>query len=105
MTLRNLPSYVQRFKQLSFFTKKTNITSDEDHKSLAIIVNTINGLEEYNRNVIIEPELQTKLSSVEIELSKQVDSIELSDDAKAIVLYQLLKNYLYPIREEGKHEG
>lgn len=100
-----LPSYVQRFKQLSFFTKKTNITSDEDHKSLAIIVNTINGLEEYNRNVIIEPELQTKLSSVEIELSKQVDSIELSDDAKAIVLYQLLKNYLYPIREEGKHEG
>ena len=55
--------------------------------------------------MIIEPELQTKLSSVEIELSKQVDSIELSDDAKAIVLYQLLKNYLYPIREEGKHEG
>lgn len=103
--LEALPSYVQRFKQLSFFTKKTKIASDEDHKSLAIIVNTINGLEEYNRNVIIEPELQTKLSSVEIELSKQVDSIELSDDAKAIVLYQLLKNYLYPIGEEGKHEG
>lgn len=100
-----LPGYVQRFKQLSFFTKKTKIDSDEDHKSLAIIVNTINGLEEYNRNVIIEPELQTKLSNVEIELSKQVDLIELSDDAKAIVLYKLLKNYLYPIGEEGKHEG
>lgn len=100
-----LPGYVQRFKQLSFFTKKTKLDSDEDHKSLAIIVNTINGLEEYNRNVIIEPELQTKLSNVEIELSKQVDLIELSDDAKAIVLYKLLKNYLYPIREEGKHEG
>ncbi|WP_343316443.1 P-loop NTPase fold protein [Acinetobacter soli] len=100
-----LPGYVQRFKQLSFFTKKTKIDSDEDHKSLAIIVNTVNGLEEYNRNVIIEPELQTKLSNVEIELSKQVDLIELSDDAKAIVLYKLLKNYLYPIGEEGKHEG
>ncbi|MDR7016081.1 P-loop NTPase fold protein [Acinetobacter sp. 3657] len=100
-----LPSYVQRFKQLSFFAKKTKIASDEDHKSLAIIVNTVNGLEEYNRNVIIEPELQTKLNSVEIELSKQVNLIELSDDAKAIVLYQLLRNYLYPIGKEGKHEG
>ena len=31
--------------------------------------------------------------------------IQLSDDAKAVVLYQLLKKYLYPIGEEKKHDN
>ena len=100
-----LPNYIHRFKQLSFFAKKAKTESDQDYKSLAIIVNTINGLEEYNRNVIIEPQLQNELNDFEVELRDKVGSIPLSDDAKAIVLYQLLKNYLYPMGEEGKHDN
>ena len=88
-----------------FFAKKAKTESDQDYKSLAIIVNTINGLEEYNRNVIIEPQLQNELNDFEVELRDKVGSIPLSDDAKAIVLYQLLKNYLYPMGEEGKHDN
>ncbi|MCG2573461.1 hypothetical protein LVY74_07800 [Acinetobacter sp. ME22] len=101
-----LPAYVQRFKQLSFFVKnaQSEFKANQEHQSLAIIVNTANGFEEYNRDVIIDSKLQGKLNDIEIELDKQVDSIELSDDAKAVVLYQLLKKYLYPIGEEKKRE-
>lgn len=101
-----LPAYVQRFKQLNFFVKnaQSEFKTNQEHQSLAIIVNTANGFEEYNRDVIIDSKLQGKLNDIEIELDKQVDSIELSDDAKAVVLYQLLKKYLYPIGEEKKHE-
>lgn len=101
-----LPAYVQRFKQLSFFVKnaQSEFRTNQEHQSLAIIVNTANGFEEYNRDVIIDSKLQGKLNDIEVELDKQVDSIELSDDAKAVVLYQLLKKYLYPIGEEKKRE-
>ena len=102
-----LPNYIQRFKQLSFFVKNAHpeLNENQEHQSLAIIVNTVNGFEEYNRDVIIDQKLQSKLDIFEIELDKQVNSVGLSDDAKAIVLYQLLKKYLYPIGEEKKHEN
>ena len=102
-----LPNYIQRFKQLSFFAKNAHpeLKVNQQHQSLAIIVNTAHGFEEYNRDVIIDQKLQSKLNTLEIELDKQVNSIELSDDAKAVVLYQLLKKYLYPIGEEKKHDN
>lgn len=102
-----LPNYIQRFKQLSFFVKNAHpeLISKQEHQSLAIIVSTANGFEEYNRDVIIDQKLQSKLNTLESELDNQFNSIELSDDAKAVVLYQLLKKYLYPIAEEKKHEN
>ena len=102
-----LPNYIQRFKQLSFFVKNAHpdLTSNQQHKSLAIIVSTANGFEEYNRDVIIDQKTQSQLETLQAELDQRVNAIELSDDAKAIVLYQLLKKYLYPIGEENKHEN
>lgn len=102
-----LPSYIQRFKQLSFFVKNAHpdLTSNQQHKSLAIIVSTANGFEEYNRDVIIDHKIQSQLDNLELVLDEKVNAIELSDDAKAVVLYQLLKKYLYPIGEEKKHEN
>src|SRR5690606_13540759 len=96
-----LPSYIQRFKQLSFFVKNAHLdlTLNQEHQSLAIIVNTANGFEEYNRDVIIDQKLQSQLNAFKDELNQHVSSIALGDDAKAVVLYQLLKEYLYPIGE------
>lgn len=101
-----LPNYIQRFKQLSFFVKNAHpdLTSNQQHKSLAIIVSTANGFEEYNRDVIVDHKIQSQLDNLELALDEKVNAIELSDDAKAVVLYQLLKKYLYPIGEEKKHE-
>lgn len=102
----SLPVYVQRFKQLNFFVKnaQSEFNANQEYQSLAVIVNTANGFEEYNRDVIIDSKLQEQLTDIEIELDKRVDSIALSDDAKAVVLYQLLKKYLHPIGEEKRHE-
>src|SRR5699024_6691020 len=67
-----LPNYIQRFKQLGFFVKNAHseINSNQEHQSLAIIVNTAHGFEEYNRDVIIDQKLQSKLNTLEIELDK-----------------------------------
>lgn len=97
-----LPGYVQRFKQLSFFArnaeKSEKISSDK--RSLAVIINTDQGLEEYNRDVIVDPTIGSDLKKLQKELLKKVNTFDLSDDAKAMVLYELLKDYLHPIGEE-----
>lgn len=97
-----LPGYVQRFKQLSFFAKNADKSEEtsSNKRSLAVIVNTEQGFEEYNRDVIIDPNIENKLNTLQNELFKQVDGTDLSDDAKAMVLYELLKEYLHPIGED-----
>ncbi|MHA3056595.1 hypothetical protein ACX1NT_01535 [Acinetobacter sp. ANC 5584] len=96
-----LPGYVQRFKQLSFFARNADKSEIESNKrSLAVIINTDQGLEEYNRDVIVDSNIEKNLKTLQKELFKQVDAIDLSDDAKAMVLYELLKEYLHPIGED-----
>lgn len=97
-----LPGYVQRFKQLSFFArnaeKSEQISSNK--RSLAVIINTDQGLEEYNRDVIVDSTIEDDLKKLQKELLKKVNTFDLSDDAKAMVLYGLLKDYLHPIGED-----
>jgi energy-coupling factor transporter ATP-binding protein EcfA2 len=97
-----LPGYVQRFKQLSFFARNANKSEQGNNtkRSLAVIINTDQGLEEHSRDVIVDSKTEENLKTLQIELFKQFESYELSDDARAMVLYELLKEYLHPIGEE-----
>lgn len=97
-----MPGYVQRFKQLSFFARNAN-KSEQGNKikrSLAVIINTDQGLEEHSRDVIVDSKTEENLKTLQKELFKQFESYDLSDDARAMILYELLKEYLHPIGEE-----
>ena len=97
-----LPGYVQRFKQLSFFARNAEKSDqiESNKRSLAVIINTDQGLEEYNRDVIVDSNIEDDLKILQKELHNKVNTFDLSDDAKAMVLYELLKDYLHPIGEE-----
>ncbi|MEI1725415.1 hypothetical protein V8P87_00220 [Acinetobacter baumannii] len=102
-----ISNYVYRFKQLCFFVKNghPDLIDTKDQKHLAIIVNTDNGLEEYNRDIRISSKIQEKIviaaNSFRAFIENQDD---LNKDAKALVLYELLKDYLSPVSEENnKH--
>ncbi|WP_216937791.1 hypothetical protein [Acinetobacter sp. BY484] len=99
-----LPSYSHRFKQLCYFVKNTSSDESRDQKHLAIIVNTANGFEEYNRDVLITDQTKVEVESV-VELFKDhLQQMNLNKDTKAIVLYELLKEYLKPVVFEGSEE-
>lgn len=97
-----LPSYVKRFKQLSFFARNANKSQQANttKRSLAVIINTDQGLEEHSRDVLVDSKTEENLKTLQQELFKQFESYDLSDDARAMVLYELLKQYLHPIGEE-----
>ncbi|WP_180172646.1 hypothetical protein [Acinetobacter sp. YH01025] len=99
-----LPSYAQRFKQLSYFVKNSQCNETNSQKHLAIIVNTPDGFEEYNRDVRITDQTKTEVESA-MELFKvHLEQMSLNKDTKAMVLYELLKQYLSPVQLEGNEE-
>lgn len=93
---QNIFNYTQRFKQLCFFVKNGHPELEplDEKKHLAIIVNTAQGFEEYNRDVRITSETKVKVSSTMESFKQYLDSSGLNKDTKAIVLYELLKEYL-----------
>ena len=105
-SFENLSAYVHRFKQLSFFVQNNNPTPStiQNQQSLAIIVNTKQGFEEYNRDVVIDHELQSQLVDLKVELDHRINAQNLNDDTKALLLYELLKQYLYPVNSGEKYE-
>lgn len=104
---QNIPNYTQRFKQLCFFVKNGHpqLNTLDEQKHLAIIVNTPQGFEEYNRDVRITSETEEKVSSAIGSFKEYLDSRDLNKDTKAILLYELLKEYLDLAHSEkgGEH--
>lgn len=104
---QNISNYAQRFKQLCFFVKNGHpeLNTLEEQKHLAIIVNTSQGFEEYNRDVRITSETEEKVSSAIGSFKEYLDSRDLNKDTKAILLYELLKEYLDLAHSEkgGEH--
>lgn len=104
---QNIPNYIQRFKQLCFFVKNGHpqLNMLDEQKHLAIIVNTPQGFEEYNRDVRITSETEEKVSSTISSFKEYLDSHDINKDTKAILLYELLKEYLDLAHSEkgGEH--
>ena len=104
---QNISNYAQRFKQLGFFVKNGHpqLNTLDEQKHLAIIVNTPQGFEEYTRDVRITSETDEKVSSAIDSLKEYLDSRDLNKDTKAILLYELLKEYLDLAHSEkgGEH--
>lgn len=104
---QNIPNYAKRFKQLCFFVKNghPDLNPLDEQKHLAIIVNTPQGFQEYNRDVRITSETEEKISSTIGSFKKYLDNSDLNKDTKAILLYELLKEYLDLAHSEkgGEH--
>lgn len=101
-----LPNYVYRFKQLCYFVKKSNLVLNEveDQRHLAIIVNTSDGFKEFNRDVRITHEAQKEIEIARETVKEQLENMKLNKDSKALMLYELLKDYLIPVKTEGSEE-
>lgn len=94
-----IPNFVYRFKQLSYFVQngKRDLFESKEQKHLSIIVNTPNGFEEFNRDIRVTSDIKEKADSVMSSFQDTLNSMELNKDTKALLLYELLKNYLDPI--------
>ena len=82
----------------------SNIVNSNEQKHLAIIINTEHGFEEFNRDIRVSVKSKEKIASATDSFRNSIDSLELNNDAKALVLYELLKEYLNPTLSEGKNE-
>lgn len=97
-----IPSFVHRFKQLCYFVKngQRDLFESDEQKKLSIIVNTSNGFEEFNRDIRVTNDIKEKVDSAMSSFQHTLNTMELNKDTKALILYELLKNYLDPIKLE-----